>query len=258
MAEQMGVRAEITADGIGRIAFARPDVANAVRPETMRALCEAVDAHTADSAVRAIVLTGDGRNFAAGADLGWLKDLPSQGKEAVGDALYKWFRGAAERLWTCPKPTVAAVNGAAVTVGCELALVCDARLASPCSRFGETWLDVGLIPPLGGTVLLPRIVGLAWAKKMILEAAMVDGAKALEIGLVDELVGEDELVARAEQRALAMADFPPGAFAAAKAALHRGLESTMEREWEANVSRQAELIGSDAFRARVEARLARR
>jgi enoyl-CoA hydratase/carnithine racemase len=251
----MDIISEISAEGIGRISFARPTVSNAVRPETMRALCEAIDAQVADPAVRAIVLTGQGRNFAAGADFGWLGELLNQGREEIGKNLYAWFRGAAERLWNCPKPTVAAVNGAAITVGCELALVCDARVATARSRFGETWFNVGLMPPLGGTLLLPRFVGLAWAKRMILEAEIIDGAKALEIGLVDELVENDQLLSRAEQRALAMAFAPPAAFAAAKAAIHRGMESTMAQEWAQNISTQAGLIASDAFRERVEARL---
>jgi enoyl-CoA hydratase/carnithine racemase len=249
------IRLEIDSKGLARITFARPEVANAVRPATMRSLCGAIDQAAADSKVRALILTGDGKNFAAGADFDWLNDLLSTETPAVREDLYHWFKGAVERLWKCPKPTVAAVNGAAITVGCELALACDVRLASPTSRFGEIWLELGLLPPLGGAVLLPRIVGLTWAKKMILEAVIVDGATALEIGLVDELVSEPELLARAEQRALAMAAFPPEAFAAAKAALHRGLESTMDAEWEANVQRQAELIGSAAFRKQVEARL---
>jgi enoyl-CoA hydratase/carnithine racemase len=253
----MDIISEITGEGIGRITFSRPDVSNAVRPETMQALCEAIDAHLAESRVGAIVLTGQGRNFAAGADFGWLGKLMTASVDDVGQSLYAWFKGAAERLWRSPKPTVAAVNGAAITVGCELALVCDVRVATPRSRFGETWFNVGLMPPLGGTLLLPRFVGLAWAKRMILEAEIVDGTKALEIGLVDELVDEDQLLARAEQRALAMAAAPPAAFAAAKAAIHRGIESTMEQEWAVNVPTQATLITSDAFRERVTARLSK-
>ena len=241
----MDISSDINAEGVGRISFARPEVSNAVRPETMRALCETIDAFTADPQVRAIILTGVGRNFAAGADFEWLGTLLRAGPEEVSKNLYAWFRGAAERIWKCPKPTVAAVNGAAITVGCELALVCD------------TWFNVGLMPPLGGTLLLPRFVGLAWAKRMILEAEIVDGAKALEIGLVDELVDEDLLLARAEERALAMAGAPPAAFAAAKAAIHRGIESTMEQEWARNIPTQAELIASEAFRALVEAKLNR-
>jgi enoyl-CoA hydratase/carnithine racemase len=251
----MTIFREVTDAGIARLAFARPAVANAVDPATMRALCDAIDACIADPQVRAIILTGQGRNFAAGADFGWLGELLGATEPDVADSLYRWFQGAAQRLWNCPKPIVAAVNGAAITIGCELALVCDARVATPRSRFGETWLDLGLIPPLGGTLLLSRFVGLAWAKRMILEAEMIDGATALEIGLVDELVEEDQLLARAEERALRMASAPPAAFAAAKAAIHRGIASTMEEEWARNVPTQASLITSDAFRERVEARL---
>ncbi len=249
------IQCEISSDGIGKILFSRPEVANAVRPEMMQALCEVIDTYANDKAVRAIVLTGKGKNFAAGADFLWLKDLLEKDEEEIGASLYALFKGAAERLWRCPKPTVAAVNGAAITVGCELALCCDARVASVSSRFGETWFHVGLMPPLGGTVLLPRIVGLGWAKKMILEAEIIEGPKALEIGLVDELVEEVDLRSRAEQRALGMANFPPAAFAAAKAALHRGIESTMEREWKTNVQQQARLLVSDAFRDSVRDRL---
>ncbi|MDB5575580.1 MAG: enoyl-CoA hydratase/isomerase family protein [Bradyrhizobium sp.] len=248
------IRYETTLEGIGRITITRPEVANAVRPATMEALCAAIDACLADDSVRAIVLTGEGRNFAAGADFDYLRGLFDVETGDVRANLYAWFRGAAERLWRSPKPTVAAVRGAAITVGCELALVCDARVASARSRFGEIWLHLGLIPPLGGAVLLPRIVGLTHAKRMILEAAVIDGTEALAIGLVDELVDDDAILARAEQRALAMAAFPPAAFAAAKAALHRGFESTMDHEWNSNVLQQAMLIGTEEFRAAVRAR----
>jgi len=250
----MDTQSQINAEGIGRITIARPEVANAVRPETMREICEALDAFLSDPAVRAIIITGAGTNFAAGADFGYLNGLLDAETEAVRVGLYSWFKGTTERLWKSPKPCVAAVNGAAITVGCEIALACDARVASARSRFGEIWLNLGLIPPLGGAVLLPRIVGLTWAKRMILEAEVIDGTKALEIGLIDELVEDNQILVRAEQRALAMAAHPPGAFAAAKAALHRGIESTMDAEWEANVRQQAILIGSEAFRERVRAR----
>ncbi|MBD3759619.1 enoyl-CoA hydratase/isomerase family protein [Rhizorhabdus sp.] len=249
------IQADVTSDGIARISFNRPEVANAVRPQTMEQLCHAIDRANADRSVRAIVIGGIGRNFAAGADFGFLEDLLTTDSAAVNDSLYTWFKGATERLWKSPKPTVAAVRGAAITVGCEIALCCDARIAAPSSRFGENWLQLGLMPPLGGAMLLPRIVGLTHAKRMILEAEIVDGERALAIGLVDELVAEDDVAARAEDRARAMAALPAAAFAAAKAALHRGLQSSMEHEWAANVMNQAMLIASADFRAQVEMRL---
>ncbi len=249
------IKVEITTEGIGRITFNRPEVANAVRPKTMREFCEAVDAYVSDNAVKAIVVTGEGTNFAAGADFAYLESLLSLQTESVNTNLYTYFKGAVERLWKSPKPTVAAVNGAAITVGCEIALACDARVASAHSRFGENWLYLGLMPPLGGAVLLPRMVGMTHAKRMILEAHIADGKEAMQIGLVDELVDDRHILARAEERALAMATFPPQAFASAKAALHRGFESTMEHEWVANVLNQAMLIGTEDFRQRVRSRL---
>jgi len=246
---------ETSAAGIARILINRPEVANAVRPATMQALCEAIDGALTDPAARAIVIGGVGRNFAAGADFGFLEGLLTAQPAGVNDSLYRWFKGTTERLWKSPKPTVAAVGGAAITVGCEIALACDARVASPRSRFGENWLQLGLMPPLGGAVLLPRIIGLTHAKRMILEARIIGGEEALRIGLVDELVEDDAVLARAEERALAMAALPPRAFAAAKAAIHRGFESTMELEWTTNVLNQAMLIDSEDFREQVRIRL---
>lgn len=249
------IRSEVTDDGIARIAFNRPEVANAVRPSTMEALCGALDAAMTDPKVRAIVIGGTGRNFSAGADFGFLESLLDAEMAAVNDSLYTWFKGATERLWRCPKPTVAAVRGAAITVGCEIALACDSRVAAPTTRFGENWLQLGLIAPLGGAFLLPRIIGLARAKRMILGAEIVDGTTALDIGLVDELVDEDAIDARALERARNMAALPAGAFAVAKATLHRGLQSTMESEWTTNVLNQAMLIGAPDFRRQVNDRL---
>jgi enoyl-CoA hydratase/carnithine racemase len=249
------IQTALTETGVARILINRPEVANAVGPPTMEALCKAIDEAVANPEARAIVIGGVGRNFAAGADFGFLEDLLVAQTGGVNDSLYAWFKGTTERLWKSPKPTVAAVGGAAITVGCEITLACDARVASKRSRFGENWLQIGLIPPLGGAVLLPRIVGLTHAKRMILEAQIIGGEEALRIGLVDELVEDDAILARAEERALAMAALPPRAFAAAKAAIHRGFESTMEQEWTTNVLSQAVLIGGDDFREQVKIRL---
>jgi len=255
MGDDRDVSFTVTDAGVARILIDRPEVANALRPQTMQQLCDAIDTAVADTQVCAIVITGAGRNFAAGADFEFLKGLLDAPASGVNHSIYTWFKGVTERLWKSPKPTVAAVNGAAITVGCEIALACDLRVASARSSFGENWLQLGLIPPLGGAVLLPRIVGLSHAKRMILQAKIVGGDEALRIGLVDELVEDDAIVARAEEQALMMASLPAPAFAAAKAAIHRGYESTMEREWTTNVLNQALLIGADEFRTQVRMRL---
>jgi enoyl-CoA hydratase/carnithine racemase len=238
-------------DSIGWICFNRPAVSNAVRPQTMRELCDAIDECTANAGIRAVVVSGNGRHFAAGADFDFLEELTKARTEETKDSLYEWFVGAARRLWRCPKPTVAAVNGVAVTVGCEIALACDLRIVSEKAVFHQSWLRLGLLPPLGGAVLLPRIVGLARATEMILDAKPVGGREAVEIGLASELVSAEMLRARAAERALALAAHPPRAYRSAKEALHRPFEADMEREWQANVLAQSLLIGSEEFRIRV-------
>ena len=238
-------------EGIAWVVFDRPHVSNAVRPETMQALCEALDAVSGDESVRAIILTGNGRHFAAGADFAWLEELIGAKTEETRKALYEWFVGAARRLWRCPKPTIAAVNGAAVTVGCELSLMCDVRLTTESTVFHESWLKLGLMPPLGGTVLLPRLIGFGRASEMILDTKAVGGREAVQIGLASELVEPTQLRQRAAERAQALMRFPMRSYRTAKEALRRPLDADMEREWQANVIAQSLLLDTEEFRHRV-------
>jgi enoyl-CoA hydratase/carnithine racemase len=244
---QPQIELEIAAP-IGWIRFNRPQVSNAVRPRTMQELCAAIDSCIAAEEVRAVVLTGNGRHFSAGGDLKWLHELSEQSTATTRDTLYEWFIGAARRLWRCPKPTVAAVNGHAVTVGCELALACDIRVGCPSTVFHESWLRLGLLAPLGGAVLLPRIVGLARAKEMLLGGRAVGGHEALAIGLVSELVAAEELRQRATERAHELASLPARSYRLAKESLQRPIEGDMEREWQTNALSQAMLLGSEDFR----------
>jgi enoyl-CoA hydratase/carnithine racemase len=236
---------------IGWIAFNRPHVSNAVTPSTMEQLCHAVDSCCENTKVKAIIICGTGDHFAAGADFAFLDELTRTKSDDTQDTLYKWFVGATRRIWRCHKPTIAAVNGAAVTVGCEIALACDIRIVSETAVFHESWLRLGLLPPLGGSVLLPRIVGLGRAGQMILQAKAINAQEAFEIGLASEVVAGAQLRAAAERHALSMAEYSPSAFRLAKESLHRPIEADMEREWQANVMAQSLLIGSEEFRSRV-------
>ncbi len=241
-------------DAVGWIEIDRPDVANALRPQSMMEICAALDELEGDSDVGAIALIGRGRHFAAGGDFNFLRDTLAMPPIDIRDELYAHFQGVTRRLYRSGKPTLAAVNGAAVTIGAEIALACDVRVGTETSRFDEGWIKIGLMPPLGGAMLLPRIVGLALAKEMILEGRAVGGAEALAAGLLNEIVEAEALRDRVQQRAMAMAALPRHAFRAAKEALHRGIESTMEGEWAANVMAQSLLLSSDDFKARLEAR----
>ena len=232
---------------LGWITINRPERRNAVRPQSLAEICQALDELTADASVRAIVLAGEGRHFSAGAEFSFLEDLQAMPAAQIKAQIYAHFQGAARRLYHCRKPTLALVNGAAITVGCELALACDVRLVTPTALFQESWVKLGLIPPLGGLFLLPRLVGLGRASEMCLNGRAVMAEEAVRIGLAGEIVEADQLTARGEALARELAALPPLAYAAAKEGLHRGLESSMENEWMANVSAQSVLLGSQDF-----------
>lgn len=236
-------------DGIGIITMDRADGRNALRPDSLRELCDAVDQLTADAEVHAIILTGAGKHFTAGADFSFLQELTTMPSMQVRDQIYSAFQGAARRLWNCPKPTIAAVNGAAITVGCELSLACDFRIIGPDAKFQESWIRLGIIPPLGGLYLLPRIVGLAYANEIALSGRAVDADEAMRIGLATRKADSVEtLLQDAKAFARELSALPPLAYRAAKEAIHRGLETSMENEWSSNVLAQSLLLGSQDFR----------
>ncbi len=243
-----------TLDGVAWISLNRPARMNAATPGMMQRLCEVLEAAMGDDAVKALVLTGEGPHFLAGGDFGFLNDMVDSGGVGAGEVIYRWFQGAARLLFNCRKPTVAAISGGAITVGCELALGCDVRIVDQSAFFQESWLDVGLVPPLGGALLLPRMIGLGAAKEMILESRRVDAQEALRLGLVNAIVPQPaQLRESAQQRALALAGRPAAAFAKAKALLHAGLESSISDAWEAGVEAQADCLMSAEFRAAVAA-----
>jgi enoyl-CoA hydratase/carnithine racemase len=235
-------------DGIGVLSLKRPEASNAVRPQTLQEMCSALDTLTTDSAVRAIILRGEGKHFCAGADLTFLDEMTRAPPLQIQQEIYAHFQGAARRLYDCPKPTLALVAGSALTVGCELALACDFRLAADDARFQESWIKLGLQPPLGGLFLLPRMIGLGRAAQMVLRGDPVTAAAALPMGLVCEVVPRDQLDKRGLEFAMELSRLPPTAYAAVKQGLHRGLDSSIQNEWSANVFGQALLLSSNDFR----------
>lgn len=237
--------------GVGVISFNRPESSNSLRLQTLEELCSALDKFIADKEVKVIVLRGEGKHFSAGADFDFLENLSKIPATEVKENIYHYFQGAAKRLYGCEKPTIALVSGAAVTVACELALACDFRLVSPTAVFQESWITLGLMPPLGGLFLLPRMVGLGRAKEMVLRADRINAEKALAIGLASEIVETDVLDERGLSLASELSALSPLAYRSVKEALHRGLETTMDAEWSTNALNQSLLIGTDHFRKMV-------
>src|SRR3546814_11942771 len=157
---------------------------------------DAFAALSADRDARAILFAAEGKHFSVGADFAFLQRLTGMGASAIKDTVYANFQGAARAIYRCPKPTLALVKGAAVTVGCELALACAFRVAADTAFFQESWIRLGIMPPLGGTFLLPRLVGLGRAMEMCLRGKQVRAEEALAIGLVSEVAARDELASR--------------------------------------------------------------
>lgn len=231
----------------------RPGASNAATPASMRQLCMALDEAIEDDSVCAIVLGHVGKHFIAGADFGFLERLTETSTADVRREIYEYFQGAAKRIHLCPKPTVAAVGGAAITVGCELATACDFRIVTPAAMFQQSWLRVGLIPPLGGLKLLPSLVGYGVAKDMILRGRQVRGEEAVALGLATTMVAPEELESAAYAFATELSVVAPMAYGAAKEGLRRGLESSFDESWAANLLAQSLLIGSADFREGVTA-----
>lgn len=218
------------ADGVATIAFARADRLNAYTPtmgdETVSAFLRARD----DDAVRVVVLTGRGRAFCGGVDLDVLKAHMARAHSS--EAGPKLGEEAFVRTWPLdlaeyPKPTVAAINGPAYGVGVTMTLGCDVRVASRSARLGLNFTKLGLLPGLGSTHHLPRLVGLGKASELILSGAVLGAEEAQAIGLVQRVVDDAAFADEVRGLALAMAAIRPEVARAAKRALRHGAESSL-------------------------------
>jgi enoyl-CoA hydratase len=200
------------------LTLSRPEALNALDSATLHALGERLAEVGADPSARALVLTGEGRAFAAGADIAEMKDHGAGEAEAfsrLGHAAFAALEGL-------PIPTLAAVNGFALGGGCELACSCDWIYASTRARFGQPEVNLGLIPGFGGTSRLARRVGLAWAKELVLSGEPIDAETALRIGLANRLFDPDALVDAAVAMGETIAKKGPLAVATAKRILQEG------------------------------------
>jgi 2-(1,2-epoxy-1,2-dihydrophenyl)acetyl-CoA isomerase len=222
---------------VATVRLNNPDRLNALSPVMTAELLQALTALGEDGDVRAIVLTGEGRGFSAGADLTALQEPYLRGERPQ---LSLFLRGGYNRLIPLlaetPKPVIAAINGVVAGAGVSLALACDLRIAGDAATFSMAFVRIGLIPDAGSCSLLPRTVGMARALELALLSDRVDAARALEIGLVHRVVPADDLAAEAHALAARLADLPTTAIGLTKqafsAASRMSLADTMEMEAE--------------------------
>jgi len=217
------------ADGVATLTLNRPDKLNAYTTEMGDEVVDALRGVREDRTVRAVVLTGAGRGFCAGVDLDHLKAHEAGSNASKGKRLGEeaFLREAPLEMRDYPKPLIAAVNGAAVGVGMTMILPCDIRLAAPGVKMGLTFARLGILPGLGSTHLLPRLVGMAKAQELVLTAKIVRSEEAAEIGLVNAVVPAERLLDEARAMALQIAESEPEVVAFAKRALEYGASHSM-------------------------------
>jgi len=192
-----------TAEGVTTIALARPERLNAFTSVMHAELREALDAAESDDAVRCIVLTGEGRAFSAGQDLGEERMLGTDGKPDYGARLERDYNPLVERVYAFPKITIAALNGPAVGASANIALACDIVLAARSAYLQEAFAKIALVPDAGGTWSLPRIVGAKRALALMLTADQIPAVELQQMGLVykvfDDAVFANEVAAMARR-----------------------------------------------------------
>jgi len=245
-----------TANGVTTITLNRPDVLNAIDDALLAGLRDALlDAKT-DDAVRAVVLTGAGRGFCAGADLS--ADAMRTGRTDTAQSLRDRYHPIVLAMRQLPKPIVAAVNGPAAGAGMSLALACDVVLAAETATFLQAFTRIGLIPDCGSTWFLPRLVGEARARAMILLADRITAREALDCGLVWRLVPEEALAAEAGAIAARLAAMPTRALALAKQALVASAGQGLADQLETEAALQSQAFATEDFREGVDAFLTKR
>jgi enoyl-CoA hydratase len=202
------------------ITIDRPEKRNALNGQVRRELIEAFDALAGDPDLRVVVLTGAGdRAFVAGADIGEFAERTSLEQRTAMEG-----RRVFEVVAAFPLPVIASVNGYALGGGCELALACDLRIAARSARFGQPEVNLGILPGGGGTQRLPRLAGLGRAMRLVLTGEMIDAVEAERIGLVDEVVEDDDLRERTAELAASIARHSPVALRLIKEAVRASAE----------------------------------
>src|SRR5829696_4715427 len=224
------------ADGVATLTLNRPEVLNSCNRPMVAELASAVTSTASDDAVRSVVLTGAGRAFCAGQDLA--EAVPPDGEQMpdIGD-IVEGYNALIRGLRSLEKPVVAAVNGVAAGAGANIALACDFVIAADNASFIQAFAKIGLIPDNGGTFFLPRLVGMARATSLAMLGDRLPAQRALEWGMIHDVVPASELVERAASLARQLATQPTRGLGLIK----RALNASWENDLAAQLALEAEL-----------------
>jgi 2-(1,2-epoxy-1,2-dihydrophenyl)acetyl-CoA isomerase len=245
------------ADGLATLTLNAPDKLNAVSRKMIAELKECWEGLAGDSAVRAVLLTGAGRGFCAGADLAD-PDRESGATADSGAALDKFFNPVIRTMRAMPKPIIAAVNGVAAGVGMSFVMASDIAIAAKSASFLQAFARIGLLPDGGSTWFLPRLVGDARARALAMLAPQISAEQAKHWGLVWDVVEDADLMKAATDVARRLADGPTLSLARIKEAMNRASTSTLAAQLDVERDFQRELGKSADFKEGVAAFLAKR
>lgn len=239
MTNYKNIRVEIS-ESIATLTIDRPSVKNALDFETVQECHRALDELAGDADAGVLIITGAGESsFVSGADINDVRARSvADGLAAINSSLF----AKVERF---PRPTIAAINGYALGGGCELALACDIRVAADTAKFGQPELGLGIIPGAGATQRLPRVVGMGWAKHIILTGDIIDAKQALEIGLVTAVMPGSQLQVRARELAKRILRQGPLAARLAKLVLNASARVDLDSGLLIETLAQAVCYGSD-------------
>ncbi|HHV76369.1 MAG TPA: enoyl-CoA hydratase/isomerase family protein [Syntrophothermus lipocalidus] len=209
--------------GIGIITFNRPKVLNAISPDTLDELIYLMSEIESDDEVKCVIITGGSRAFAAGADIAYMAKVDPVECERVMAKFHQAFNSVAD----LSKPVIAAIAGLAFGGGCELALACDIRIAAEGTKLGFPEVNLGIFPAAGGTQRLTRLVGIGWAKDMIMTGDPIDAETAFKIGLVTRVVKPEDLMDEAKKLAMKLAAKAPITTRVAKQCLNNSISTDL-------------------------------
>ena len=248
-------------DGIGTLTLNRPDKLNAFAGRMRQEIAEALDDLERDASVGVIVITGAGRGFCAGADVGYMAELVERRDVEAMAALVDAGRHVVTTIRQSRKPVIASVNGVAAGGGANLALACDIRIASDRASLGQTFNRIGLHPDWGGTYFLPRLVGPAKALELVWLADIIEAPECERLGLFNRVVPHSVLAEATRTWARALAEKPALALSLAKRAIYDSLDRSLPEMLDYELDAQMQCFesgdASEGIRAFTEKRAAR-
>lgn len=243
-------------NGVATIALNRPDVRNAISDDMRAELIEAFDWADNSRDIRAVILTGEGKGFCSGGDIAGMRarlDAPAGSVAFNGWKRQKQTHRGVGVIYNMTKPVIAAVNGAAFGLGLDMALACDFIIAAQGAKMSMSFVKRGLVSDGGGMYFLPRRVGLARAKELILTGRVVEPTEALSIGLIDRIAEPEALRAEAQAWAEELSQGSPAAVALTLSILNQSFESSADDIFKLGREAQAICYTSAEHRASVEA-----